>query len=364
MSRIAALQFLCGCLSCDRLPASREALLRAAPSTSFAWETFVGIAGETGVAPAIFHALQSKNLVNAVPQDVMNFFDGIACLNRQRNEQLLSEATELAVSLNQIDVVPIFLKGTAHLLTGLYPDVAQRLTVDLDVLVPANRLSNCADHLLAHGYDFLTDWDFSGHYHYPPLSRSGSVAFVELHHELLDLPYRRLLPSSAVFSEAVILEHDAAKLAVPSVQCRLIHAVAHAQLADHAYLYGCFPLRELLDFSRLHDVFAHEIDWNEFARWFATCGAKTALEFHLLAAERLLNVAIHPGMRVSRTARALYRRALWQVGHPTLSRIGSRLMRPYFLLQRSLSDAVLRRRLFRNLGDWGWYRRQWRMFVG
>jgi hypothetical protein len=365
MSRTAALHFLCGCLSNDRLPGSQDALLRSAQSNSFAWETFVQIASETGVAPAVFHSLQSKNLVSAVPQDVMNFFDGIACLNRQRNGRLLSEATELAAILNQIDVVPVFLKGTAHLLTGLYPDVAERVTSDLDVLVPANRISDCADSLLAQRYDFLcADLDFSGHHHYPPLSRSGSVAVVELHHELFDLRYRHLLPPAAVFSEAVILEYGAAKLAVPSGQGRLIHAVAHAQLADHAYLYGRFPLRELVDFARLHDAFAHDIDWSELARRFAACGAETALAFHLLAAKRLLNVAIHPSVRVSRTAESLYRRALWQVDRPTLSRIVGRLLRPYFLLWRSLSDAVLRRRLFRNLRNREWWRRRWHMLFG
>jgi hypothetical protein len=190
------------------------------------------------------------------------------------------------------------------------------------------------------------------------------MAVVELHDEPLDLPYRRLLPSAAVLGEAVVLEHDAARLAVPSGRCRLIHTVAHAQLANHAYLYGHLVLRELLDFARLHDAFAHEIDWSEFARRFASCRAATALEFHLLAAECLLDVPIDPRVCISRAARVLYRRALWQASHPAWSRLSTRLLRPYLLLRRSLSDAVLRRRLLRSFGDRTWYRRQWRMFRG
>jgi hypothetical protein len=288
----------------------------------------------------------------------------MAVLNRQRNERLLNEAVELAAILNEIGVVPVFLKGAAHLLSGLYPDAAHRVMVDLDALVPADRLSDCAARLRGREYDLLTDADFSGHHHYPPLGRPGTLAAVELHDEPLDVLCRRLLPPEAVLGSAVVFERGGAKLAVPSGRCRLIHAIAHAQLADHAYLYGHLGLRELLDYARLHEAFAHETDWGEIARLFAASGAATAFEFHLLAAERLLAVPVDARVRISGAARALYRRALWQAGHPAWSRCGARLLRPCLLLRRSLSDAMLRRRLVRSLGDWTWYRRQWRMFRG
>jgi Uncharacterised nucleotidyltransferase len=362
MSCTAAFEFLYSCLSHNSSPAASAALLQAAQSPSFAWETFVRLASETLVAPAVFNALQSKNIVEAVPEDVVDFFDGMAILNRQRNEQLVVEVFELATVLNEVNVVPVFLKGAAHLLSGLYLDPAERLMADLDVLVPADHLSVCAAHLCAKGYQALTDANYSEHHHYQPLGRPDRIAIVELHDEPLDLPYRRLLASHIVFGETIMIRSGAAKLAVPSARCRLIHAVAHPQLADHAYLYGKLPLRELLDFARLHEAFAYEIDWREFARHFAACGAATALEFHLLAANRLFKIPIDPHVRISTAARALYRRALWQAGHPTWSRLGTRLLRPCLLLRRSLSHDVLRRRLVRNLGDWRWYRRQWRMF--
>jgi hypothetical protein len=362
MSRVAAFQFLCGSLSRDRSPAACDALLRVARRPAFTWEAFVQIAGETLVAPAVLDALQSKGIADAVPQDVVDFFDGMAVLNRQRNERLLSQSLELAAMLNEAGVVPVFLKGAAHLLSGLYPDAAHRVMVDIDVLVPAGRLSDCVARLRGDGYDVATDADFSGHHHYPPLGRAGGIAAVELHDEPLDLPYRRLLPPAAVLGDALVMERGGAKLAVPSGRCRLIHSVAHAQLADRAYFYGHFGLRELMDFARLHEAFAPETDWAGLVRLFAACRAQTALEFHLLAAERLLKVPIDPHVRISAPARALYRRALWQVGHPAWSRAGGRLLLSCVLLRRSLSDAALRGRLVRSLGDRTWYRRQWRMF--
>lgn len=356
MSRSAAFQFLCGCLSRNE---SQEALLRSAESPSFAWETFVQVASEALVAPAVHYALCDRNVVKALPAPVVGFFDGMAFLNRQRNEQLVTEAIALAAVLNEIDVVPVFLKGAGHLLCGLYPDLAQRIVSDLDVLVPAARLSDCITRLSADGFkELVSDVDFSEHHHHSPLRRLDSFVAVELHSEPLYLPYSRLLPAAEVLSEAVNLARGAVKFAVPSGYCRMVQAVAHAEIADQAYFYGFLPLRELVDFARLHRTYAHEVNWTEFMQRFSGCGCMTALGYHVLAAERLLGVPIEQSIRISGIARALYQRALWQVEHPHWTRRSTRLL----LFQRSLSNAMLRRRLVRNLGNWTWYQRQWRMF--
>ena len=361
MSRTAAFHFLCGCLS-RNVAGSQEALTRTVQNPLFDWETFVQMAAEASVAPAVLDGLRRYNLVELIPADVIDFFDGVATLNRQRNAQLVDEAIALAASLNQIEVVPVFLKGAAHLLSGLYPDFAHRFTLDLDVLVSADRLSDSVKRLSAEGYkELLTNWDFSGHHHYPPLWREGSAAALELHGEPLYAPYRRLLAAIDVLQNSVFLNRGAVKFAVPSARCRMVQSVAHAQLADQAYLFGQLPLRDLVDFARLHEAFAREIDWREFVQRFASCGFTTALEVHLLAAGRLLGVSIEPSVRASVMARALYQRALWQAGHPRWSRFSIRLLRPSVLLRRSLSDPVLRRRLVRSLGNSTWYQRQWRM---
>jgi hypothetical protein len=364
MSRAAAFHFLCGCLS-RNVAGSQDALARSAQNPAFTWETLIQIAGEMLVAPAVLDALRSKNLAASVPADVIDFLDGMATLNRQRNERLVAEAIALAAILNEIGVVPVFLKGAAHLLSGLYPDPALRFTLDLDVLVPADRLSDCVNRLSADGFkELLTNWDFSGHHHYPPLGRKDSTGALELHSEPLYAPYQQLLPAAEVLRKSVVFQRGTVKLAVPSARCRIIHAIAHAQLADQVYVFGQLPVRDLVDFARLHAAFAREIDWHELMQRFASCGFRTALEFHVLAATRLFGVPIEPPIRVSATARALYQRALWQVGHPRWSRLGIRLLRPWLQLRRSLSDPVLRRRLLRNLGNWAWYERQWRMFRG
>src|SRR5262249_30055284 len=108
MSRAAAFRFLCGCLSGD-LAGSQDALARSAHDPAFVWEPFVKPAAEMLVAPAMLDALRGKNLVAALPADVIDFFDGVATLNRQRNDRLIGEAIRVAAILNEIDIVPVFL---------------------------------------------------------------------------------------------------------------------------------------------------------------------------------------------------------------------------------------------------------------
>jgi ABC-type proline/glycine betaine transport system ATPase subunit len=85
--------------------------------------------------------------VAVVPADTLDFFDGVATLNRQRNEKIHAEAINLALILNRMDIVPVLLKGGANLLSGLYADSAHRMMTDLDVLVPAQRLLDCVAEL-------------------------------------------------------------------------------------------------------------------------------------------------------------------------------------------------------------------------
>jgi len=364
MSRPGAFWFLCGCLSLDQSQARRDELRRTVNSGAIQWEIFIKVASENMIAPAVLDAFRNKGIEDALPSDVIDFFDGIAVLNRLRNEKIRAEALQLAKVFNDLNVIPIFLKGGANLMSGLYANPAHRVMVDLDVLVPVDRLSDCVAGLAGKGYNILVDNDFPAHHHYPPLARPNAAASVELHVEPLDKPYRSLLDPSEIFDEAVMLHQGLAKLAVPSPQCRLIHAIAHTQLANHSYIYGQLPLREFVDFALFDQSYKHAIDWKRIVKRFSDFGAATALAFHLLAAERLLDVRIDENVGVPAMAKVFYRRAEWQTDHPKWLIFSIKLLRPWLLLWRSFSHPILKQRLFRNLRDRAWYSRQWRIMRG
>ena len=58
----------------------------------------------------------------------------VANTNRDRNTQIISQAKELNTFLLSHNITPIFIKGTANLLAGLYNDITERMVGDIDFL--------------------------------------------------------------------------------------------------------------------------------------------------------------------------------------------------------------------------------------
>jgi hypothetical protein len=290
----------------------------------------------------------------------VDYFAGIATLNRQRNAAVRAEAIQVARSLAEIDVTPVFLKGGGHLLSGLHADPADRFMLDLDILIPHSRLTDCVVSLQSQGFEPLGEGETASHHHYLPIARPDSLIPIELHVDPLDKRYDRFLRSSNVFETAVDMELDGVRLAVPSPTCRIVQSIVHAELSDHGLVYGKIALRELLDVALISRKFHNTIRWPEIARKFKRRGA-LACQFQLLAACDLLGARPNTGIAISATTRLLYRRALWQLGHPRLANTTEAFLRPGLLLARSLSQSQLRGRLARSLRNPAWYRRQWKM---
>jgi hypothetical protein len=266
--------------------------------------------------------------------------------------------------LNRIQVTPVLLKGAANLLRHLYADPAMRVMVDLDVLVPAERIDESAACLSYLGYHPLTEYRHPKKHHYPLLGRPGSPLPIELHYEVLAYPHGALLTANEVRASAVLLAGHSAQIAVASAMHSVIHNVAHAQLSNHDYLYGHFDLRSLFDFALLYRAYAQDIDWNNVNKRFVSHRDGVALNFHLLCGENLLGVQI-PGRKIGDLiSRLLFRRAAYLISRPKMFDVGVRLVRPWLLLRRETSDAQLRRRLARNLIDQTWWTRHMRRLTG
>ena len=48
-------------------------------------------------------------------------------LNRESNQQILRQIDDITAILNKENIQPVFLKGTANLLDGLYSDLGERM---------------------------------------------------------------------------------------------------------------------------------------------------------------------------------------------------------------------------------------------
>jgi hypothetical protein len=359
VSRRLAFDFLCRLLSLEESYEPFDRLNRTAQPHEVFWSDVVSLASEQRVSTAVWPALCGRRAVADLPKDVADYFEGVATLNRIRNAKVLSEAIELTRILNGVGAIPIFLKGGANLLSGLYPDSAMRMMFDLDVLLPTKLLPTCATALQAHGYIKLFDNGFPAHHHYPPLGRPAAAASIELHVDPIDIPYRRFLSSAEIIDHASKLTFAGAELAVPATWCRIVHSIVHTQFEDRACVYGHVRLHELLDTALLSR--SGNIDWRAVRKRFASLGERTVLAYHLIGTNRLLGRRHSERGLPSVIGQSVFRRAQFQVAHPRLQAWIDRLLRPWLLLRRALSHPLLRQRLLRCLADRAWYVRQWRM---
>lgn len=362
MGARASFRFLCALLSFAPPAPRRAALLRTLERDRLSWPWLVRLASDHQVATAVRGAIRRLALEPALPAELVDYFEGMETLNRQRNAALRAEALAAARLLAGIGVEPVFLKGTADLLAGSR-DPAERFQIDLDLLVPAERLQGCVRHLRQQGYQPQLHSKSPLAHHAPPLWRPGSPAWIELHHVPLAYPATALLPERELSARARRLEIDGVAIRVPAAADRLLHAVAHAGITDLGMAYGRVELRLLQDLGHLAAA-AGDADWAAVRQRLARCGGSNLLDVHLLAGRRLLAAPLPAPASPSRRARLLAARACWQGSHPRLLATQERLLRPPLLLGRALSHPALRRQLLRNLVDPGWLARHFRRLAG
>lgn len=315
------------------------------------------MATEQLMAATMSAALRKKGLETAIPEPVVKYFDAMRALNLGRNEQIELEIRQFAKTLNGIGVVPVLLKGSCGLMSGLYQDRAARIMYDIDALVPASRVTDCFNLLRREGYDAYWPGPTPNphHHHLQELRRPGGAAGIELHRELLEQPDDKFIDPEEVISQARILNHQGAQVAVPSCTHQAMINIAHAQFADRCYLFGRTQLRSLYDFGLL--AHSHRaVDWNAVQRLFAGGLKRTAYEFHLLAARTWLAVRTPRSVAPGPLAQALFFRSRRMIDQPKLLDLTERSLRPLLSLRRDLLSPDLRARLVHNVGDQAWWR--------
>ena len=357
MGRTSAFYFLCDLLR--GIPTGRH----ADTDGTFRWSEFIALTHEYRVSAAAAYAIEYRAPRKSCPDGVRAFLLGRATHSRQRNERVRNEAIEIARTLNEIEVEPLFMKGGAYLVTDLYPDIAMREMSDLDILVPSATLDNCIAALNERGIAQLTDYVHPRAHHHPQLGRADLPVPIELHHAVLAYPHCDFLTSEEMQASTGCHDKHGVRFSVPSPTLGAVHNIAHAQLNDHDSLYGRIDLRGLLDLAQLSNVYADEIDWSHIEGRFLEHRRRHALEYHFQWARRL-GAKVPSLDRIGSVSQLLFRRAAYQVRKPELLSLSVRLLRPFVLLRRELADSGLRRRLAGNVLKRDWWRRHLRMLTG
>lgn len=224
--------------------------------------------------------------------------------NTLRNMRISAQAIKLTKQLNAAGITPLFLKGTALLLTENENNLGFRKQIDIDLLVEPSQLEAAAEVFLAGGYGFLESAGSSTsaptllidtktamkrsatHHHLTPLAKAGYNAPVELHRHFLPRRFQSKNPLKPLFNAASEQQSHGASFLIPSVEYQMIHLLLGKLIHDGHLASRTFPIREACDYINVLEKKTGSIDQELIEQH---CGSAYAI-FAQLTAELMAYV--------------------------------------------------------------------------
>ncbi len=308
MADCNSFDFLCRCLSRQEKGRNDPAWIRRQiTSGSVNWQDVIAIGDQHFVLPLLYYQLTDKGLTACLPDDLQDNLATLYELNRLRNEQLKKQLTSIVKLFNFICVTPVLLKGATALFSELYPDPACRMMNDLDILVPADLLSNCAALLQKEGYSPMEgDEIYDDHHHCRPLAHPDHLARVELHREIGAEPVAQLLSSEAIRNEAITIRRDGMECQLCSNTHLALHNIIHHQHSGTDFyrqrtvsLYQMYDLVQLMYLSQGDDI----VDWQNIFHQLKQNGYAGSTASYFLSIKHFFSQPVPPAIQVSTAAR-------------------------------------------------------------
>lgn len=267
------------------------------------WADLVAMAHRHRLVPALHLALATADADAAVPPEVRDHAAAIAALNDARNAAVGAEIEGAIVALNGAGVTPLPLKGAAILMEGGHAARA-RMIGDIDLLVPAAQEAEALAALSAAGFRPISAYPAWSH-SVADLDKPGSHACLDLHRDLLDPPFRHLLPAADMLARATPREAEGLRWRAPASTDRALHSLLHAQILSAGY-YG-----RRLDLGAARDIVAlgDGVDWGLVESWADRHRMRPILDAMLLAAQDGFGLRWPLRTPAGEVARAHHRRA-------------------------------------------------------
>ena len=248
------------------------------------WPSVIQCSTHYLMAPAFYWSMKRREVLDAAPEDVRDYFEGIFELNRMRNKNLLSQTVELCRILNAVDIQPLLLKGMANVVDGLYEDPGLRTMGDIDIVIPHERIADCIAAMKSANYK--CDSEDHLEHHLEPFYHEDYESTVEIHHkDIVTVEHSHILPVDEMWAESATYETDGAAMRIPSVNSRTLHNIVHAQL-QHGYLDQQF-VQQMYDMVLFMEVYGSKIDWEYVRARLDSAGRKRALGAYMSIAEKL-----------------------------------------------------------------------------
>jgi hypothetical protein len=245
-------------------------------TTDIDWDTVVKVSTAHYVFPVLYCNLQRSNFLHYLPEELVSYMEFITNLNRERNEKIISQAYELNRLLLANKITPIFLKGTANLLAGIYDDIAERMVGDIDFIFSQTEYPKAIEILTTNSYSKVhkTTYDYPQFKHYPRLQKEHRIAAVEIHKELLIEKFAHEFNYDIIKNDCQIINN----VKVMSFNHQLSLSIIAKQINDDGLYFKNIALRNAYDVFLLSKKTDAKIAFNQFTdlknpltNFLATC---------------------------------------------------------------------------------------------
>ena len=239
------LYFVACCLTISLEDKNRQAIEKQLKANTVDWDAVVKVSTGHYVFPALYCVLKREGFLYYLPQDLISYMEEFTSLNRERNEEIITQAKKINTLLLANSISPIFLKGTGNLLAGLYEDVAERMVGDIDFIVSKEEFPKAITVLRDNGYDDVGNYNyhFPAQKHYRRLIKEKNIAAVEIHKELLLEKYTNEFNYSFVEKDS----QDIKAVTVLSYANKLNLSIIANQINDSGFYYKTMALRNAYD---------------------------------------------------------------------------------------------------------------------
>jgi len=218
-------------------------------SESF-WAQFVYFSSSHLILPTLYHKLISNNATHILPKDLLDFMAEMFKKNCFRNEKMIQHASYINKCFKEQGIETLFIKGMGNILDGLYSNIGDRITTDIDILVQEKDFLNAAEVLQQNEYKSKDKFDYKKINiikHYPSLSHPKYFGKVELHIRATDYKYVHNIPTNALFERKKECIYQNETYFVLSDEDKIKLNFLHSQLNNFCHITAYPFLRDIND---------------------------------------------------------------------------------------------------------------------
>jgi hypothetical protein len=222
--------------------------------TTAEWDRLITHGRRAVLLARLESLLAQRGLLDRIPKPVRTHLESARTIAENEQRVMLWEVNRIQRALAEIETPIVLLKGAAYAIAGL-PLARGRLSSDVDILVPQQKLHAVEERLLQHGWDYVKLEQYDQYFYrtwsheLPPLQHRDRKTIVDVHHTILP-PTGRLHPDPEKLIAAA-LSVEGTKLKVLAPVDMVLHSAAHA-FQDGDLQRG---LRDLVDLDDLFRYF-------------------------------------------------------------------------------------------------------------